>query len=121
MKTFLREQREERILLEKKHDERLSRLQKQMNDEGVRRATELRAATVQIGSIAAAEQGLRDKQLNDETEKARGELGKKEKSVKSENHSFLGLFLKHIFILLRLFLLRALIRAIVKIKYFSST
>ena len=56
-----------------------------MNDEGVRRASELRAATVQIGSIAAAEQGLRDKQLNDETEKARGELGKKEKSVKSKN------------------------------------
>ena len=84
-KTKLREQRDERILLEKKHDERLSRLQKQMNDEGVRRASELRAATVQIGSIAAAEQGLRDKQLNDETEKARGELGKKEKSVKSMN------------------------------------
>ena len=58
-----------------------------MNDEGVRRASELRAATVQIGSIAAAEQGLRDKQLNDETEKARGELGKKEKSVKSKNES----------------------------------
>ena len=56
-----------------------------MNDEGVRRASELRAATVQIGTIAAAEQGLRDKQLNDETEKARGELGKKEKSVKSKN------------------------------------
>ena len=85
LKTKLREQRDERILLEKKHDERLSRLQKQMNDEGVRRASELRAATVQIGSIAAAEQGLRDKQLNDETEKARGELGKKEKSVKSKN------------------------------------
>ena len=85
LKTRLREQRDERILLEKKHDERLSRLQKQMNDEGVRRASELRAATVQIGTIAAAEQGLRDKQLNDETEKARGELGKKEKSVKSKN------------------------------------
>ena len=57
-----------------------------MNDEGVKRASELRAATVQIGTIAAAEQGLRDKQLNDETEKARGELGKKEKSVKSKKN-----------------------------------
>merc|ERR1712096_590388 len=78
----LREQREERLKMEKTHDEQLSRLQQQVNDEGVRRATELRAATANFGSIASYEQSLREKQVTEETEKTRGELGKKEKSVK---------------------------------------
>ena len=73
--------------LEKQHDEKLAYIQKQLNEENIKRATELRATTTEYGAVAKTEKNAKEKQLMGEIERARIELDKKQKSVKSKKIS----------------------------------